>query len=286
MSVKYLGATSSATGGATSLTLATPAIDDLQPGDLIFLFLAVQAYVATTITVPATWVAELSPAAAGALLVATALHYVGDVAEPATYAFGYGSSKPMIGVAAAYRGVKQDLLFDPTNYPFGYYAPAGSARAALSQPSAAAIVSPVAGSSLSPYGRVVLFFAGTHASATPHLSDVAPLAAIRAKVQEAKLSAALCDVLEPKVLAALPSYSVASSVTLASAFGVSRTFEPIVAANDSFDSYKAKVMRGMIPPPYRGRYADLIPKIVTVIGGGDNDIDGLFGATDFLPDEV
>lgn len=51
------------------------------------------------------------------------------------------------------------------------------------------------------------------------------------------------------------------------------------------DSYKAKVMRNMLPPPYKRNFGAVVPNILTVIGQSDNLIGGLFGAADFLPDE-
>ncbi len=51
------------------------------------------------------------------------------------------------------------------------------------------------------------------------------------------------------------------------------------------DNYKAKVMRNMLPPPYKRDFGRTVPNILTVIGQSDNLIGGLFGTDDFLPDE-
>jgi hypothetical protein len=51
------------------------------------------------------------------------------------------------------------------------------------------------------------------------------------------------------------------------------------------DNYKAKLMRRMLPPPYRSDFASTIGVLLTVIGRSDNIIGGLFGSADFLPDE-
>lgn len=51
------------------------------------------------------------------------------------------------------------------------------------------------------------------------------------------------------------------------------------------DNYKAKVMRHMLPPPYKQDIDGFIGKILTVIGQSDNIIGGLFGTADFLIDE-
>lgn len=53
----------------------------------------------------------------------------------------------------------------------------------------------------------------------------------------------------------------------------------------SDDSYKAKVMRGMLAPPWDRSFRTPMCSIITVIGGSDNDLGGLFGRDDFLPDE-
>lgn len=52
------------------------------------------------------------------------------------------------------------------------------------------------------------------------------------------------------------------------------------------DNYKAKVLRGMLPPPYNSDYTSTIGTLVTTIGRSDNFIGGLFGSADFLPDNV
>jgi hypothetical protein len=51
------------------------------------------------------------------------------------------------------------------------------------------------------------------------------------------------------------------------------------------DNYKSKLARSLMPPPFDNRLASNIGKLLTVIGTGDNDIGGLFGEEDFLPDE-
>jgi len=52
-----------------------------------------------------------------------------------------------------------------------------------------------------------------------------------------------------------------------------------------FDNYKAKLMRRMLPPPYKRDFGAVVSNILTVIGQSDNLIGGLFGSADFLPDE-
>lgn len=76
----------------------------------------------------------------------------------------------------------------------------------------------------------------------------------------------------------------AFSGTFSGAFsGAFSKVESISATSN--DNYKAKVMRHMLPPPYKQDFGAVIPSILTAIGQSDNLIGGLFGAADFLPDE-
>lgn len=287
MAVRFLGAASTAVVGS-GLTLATPSLAFLKPGDLLFAFIMAQNYSATVLTPPTSWVVEPSPQTIGDQIVFTALHYVGDAVEPATYDFVYAASRSFVGLVGAWRGVKQDILFDPANYPFGYYAPGGSPGTANKQTAVTTVSTPVSGSSsFKAYSRALYFFGATHGSATPRLADPTPFAAVRAKVESAKASAMLVDILEPRPhTSPLPALSTSASATLTGSVGFVRVLEPLEEKNDSYDTYKAKIMRRMVPPPFDASYSKLTGQILTIIGGGDNDIGGLFGNADFLPDEV
>lgn len=61
----------------------------------------------------------------------------------------------------------------------------------------------------------------------------------------------------------------------------------LTGGQDGFsdDTYKAKVMRHMLAPPWDKRFGTPMTDIITVIGASDNDLGGLFGRDDFLPDE-
>lgn len=287
MAVRFLGSTSAAVVGAGA-TLAVPSQDSLKPGDLLFAFFVVQNFTASVLTPPAGWVVEPSPQSIGDQIMFSALHYVGESAEPATYAFAYAASRSIDAVCLAYRGVKQDVLFDPVNYPFGYYAPGGSTGTANKQTGVTSVSTPSSGSaSFKPWSRVLYAFGATHASLDPDISDPIPFGAIRARVHQAKASLMVVDALQqlPR-LSPVPTRLSNAAVTLAGSIGFVRVLEPIVEANDSYDTYKAKVMRGMISPPFDPSYGKLTGQILTAIGGQDNDIGGLFGDADFLPDEV
>lgn len=286
MAVRFIGVASAQEVGS-AITVVVPSRLSLQVGDLLFLFLTVQGYTSTVLTVPAGWILESSPFVAGDQILFTALHYVTAAAEPGTYIFSYAASKPMVAVMGAYRGARQDLEFDPVNYPFGYYAPGGSTGAASLTTGFSSVATPASGAAaLVRFSKAVVFLGATHGSAMPQLSDVVPFIAIRVKVESVNVSAMLCDVVEPDVRPVLPVYASAASVTLSGAIGLVRVFEPTLAANDSLDTYKAKIMRRLVPPPYDARYSEVLGQMLTVMGGGDNDIGGLFGAADFLPDEV
>ncbi len=52
------------------------------------------------------------------------------------------------------------------------------------------------------------------------------------------------------------------------------------------DTYKSKLMRQLLPPPYEASLKSNIGKIVSILGASDNEIGGLYGDADFLPDET
>lgn len=288
MAVKFLGATGTSIVG-TAPEIGVPVRESLKPGDLLISFVVVQGFVGTVLTPPATWSVEPSPESIGDQIIFSAIHYVGDADEPSSYVFTYSVSKTIDVVMAAYRGVKQDVLFDPINYPFGYYAPGGSVGTANKQTGVASISTPVSGSSsFKAYSRALFFFGATHGSLTPKLSDPVPLAAIRQRVQAAKASAMLVDFLEsPPHVSPISALSVVSSVTLTGSIGLVRVLEPLVEANDSYDTYAAKIMRNrLMPPAFDVTYGELTANVLTAIGGCVNDLGGRFGDEDFLPDEV
>ena len=66
---------------------------------------------------------------------------------------------------------------------------------------------------------------------------------------------------------------------------VTITLEPIFDVASSFDNYKSKMIRSFFTPPYDPSLATPLGKLLAVIGTLDNDIGGLHGAADFLPDD-
>lgn len=287
MAVKFLGATSTSVVG-TSVAIVVPSNTSLKPGDIIFAFFTVQAFTVSTLVVPSGWILESTHPSVGDQIVFTALRYVDETTEPGTYTFTYAVSKPIVAVVGAYRGVQQNVTFSPGSYPFGYYAPAGSVGTANSQTSVTSVSTPSSGSSsLVAWGRSLFYFSGTHASVTPRLSDPMPLVAMRAKVETAKVSAMLCDNLDQIATNPLPAHTSAASPTLSGSIGYVRILEPLISKNDSLDSYKAKILRRMVPPPYGPvTFDEPLGQLLNSIGSIQNDVGGLFGVADFLPDEV
>jgi hypothetical protein len=51
------------------------------------------------------------------------------------------------------------------------------------------------------------------------------------------------------------------------------------------DTYKAKLMRRTIPRPFASTFASVVGQIVSALGDADNDLGGLFGTDDFLPNK-
>lgn len=287
MAVRFVGASSAAVVG-TVVDLVVPSQSALKPGDLLFSFFVVQAFTATTLVVPAGWTLEATHPSTGDQIVFTAVRYVDATTEPVSYGFTYATSKPIVAIMAAYRGVQQNVTISPGTYPFGYYAPGGSTGTARLQTAVTNVATPVSGSSaLVSWGRSLFFFGATHGSATPQISDPSPLIAIRARVQSTKVSAMLCDNLLEVATNSLPAYSAIAAPSLTGSIGYVRSLEPFVAKNDSLDSYKAKVLRRMVPPPYGPvSFDEPLGQLLTAIGCNDNDIGGLFGVDDFLPDEA
>ncbi len=116
------------------------------------------------------------------------------------------------------------------------------------------------------------------------LDDVDPLEAIRSRVQTSRFGIEVVDVEYDDPTGPTPLLTVASSRNKPwTVFSVA--IEPLDAEIGTDDNYKSKVLRSMWPPPYDSRFSSNLGKLLTVIGSSDNDIGGLFGADDFLPDE-
>ncbi len=270
----------------SSITIARP--DDVEEGDLLILLLTIGqvAAEAATITFPSVdWRdhAVASPVTGTGVRTMQAFKYLLDVEEP-TYVFTYTASRPMIGTLIAIRGAKRDFTYNSVLYPYGYFAPGnptlGSATvAATTTISPAALLTTATFSTLAFY----LFTQYDSTSGSPRLDDPSPLVDIIHRSQGALLAALCMTVMYDEV-------QTASAITV-----VSSKSKPWVAVSiavesnapaDSLDNYKSKLLRRTLPPPYDTRFSSTLGKVLTVIGTSDNEIGGLFGEDDFLPDEV
>ena len=270
--------------GATSVTVVTP---DHQEGDLLVFTMIVGGVVAeaATLTLPVGWTADGSATSGtGALRMLRAFKYA-ELGEPAQLAFGYTDTRALVGSLVSIRGAARDYDYDPVNFPYGYYAPGGSTGTSASDNSATLNPSSIA--TTTPDNARVLY---TFAQWDPSLGaisfdDPVPLTPIRVKLTTAIFPACIWmdDVYDAPISPA-PQIVVASNQTkqwLALATAV-ESFESIP---ESVDNYKSKLLRRTLPPPYDTRLASKLGKLLAIIGTSDNDIGGLFGDADFLPDE-
>lgn len=211
--------------------------------------------------------------------------------EPDGYVF---TDLPLTGCIlclSAYRGVINDPIFDVAAYPTGYYAPKGSggsssATYVLSQDGVGNISTPATVPNEARFSRALVVLAAVSKNfgfAVP-AGDPSPRASVRFRADGIYGTAVFLDVLLEDV-GLVPQY-VSSITGFFRTVGVVRVFEPSVEAQDSVDSFKAKIMRRTLPPPYDQSYDSNIGQLITAIGGCDNDVGGLFGDADYLPDEV
>jgi hypothetical protein len=268
--------------GAGTNVLTVPAVTDVELGDLLVLWFGVYNHSTetTTITYPdATWT-QLSVTTNGALTVFTAFKYATD-AEPVGYDISYTAVRSVVYTIAAYRGVVQDFS-NPTVYPYGYFAPGGSLGAVVSGTGAS--TTQVSGAHPTTIGDavVVASFYAQVATSAPELDDATPAVAYR---DSANGNVAACEYVDSTYMS--PVTTVTAVTVRSSVSGqfvvVSLALEPIDSSAISYDTYKAKILRGMWPPPYNNSITSNLGVILTAIGGSDNDIGGLFGSQDFLP---
>lgn len=267
---------------AASITVVRPA--DVAEGDLMLLLLAIADPASNTLTLPTGWTSA-GVSGAGTVRVFFAFKYVTDN-EPTQYQFTHTAARVMIGAIAAYVGAQRDYNFDLITYPNGYYAPDGSLGANVTGSSAS--LTSVSGSNPSTTivnTRVVYAFAQYDSLAgTPEFDDVSPLVAIRARVQIASLALMVCDEEYEETASPVALLTVNSSLNKPWQVG-SIAIEPYEVTAESVDNYKSKLLRRTLPPPYDTRLSSRLGKLLAIIGTSDNDIGGLFGDDDFLPDE-
>ncbi len=265
-----------------SILVTTP--DSVQIGDLVYVMVLCDA--AATLTLPdSTWKPHAS-FAVDTLQGLTAFQYADeDGAQTITFTLS-AFTAPRQLFLVVYRGVVRDFDFNNILYPYGFFAPAGSVGAVVSGSSTTMTSqNPPDPTTIPPYARGLYFFV-QHDSllGSPIVDDVSPLEPIRSRVQTTRFGIEVVDVEYPDPITPAPLLSVGSSLSKPwTVFSV--VFESLDSVIGSLDNYKSKLLRGMWPPPFDNRFSSNLGKLLTVIGTSDNDLGGLFGAEDFLPDE-
>jgi hypothetical protein len=283
MPTDFVGITSAAVTASASITLAQP--PDVEAGDLLYavVFLSVDPK-KINVQPNVNWKKHVEQVSFGgaSASASTAFAYAEEV-EAATYTFGLDGTVNAVGFLYAIRGAKRDRYFDVVNYPFGFFAPGGSEGVASTGSSASLGSVSAAKPSIDIQNSRVLY-AFAQEGASPRFDDVVPLIPIRAKVENANWAATAGDREYAAVTTTVAALALRTTIN-----GQWMVFSVAIESEDplsvSQDSYKAKILRGMLPsPPYDTRFQSNLGKILTVIGTSDNDIGGLFGAADFLPD--
>jgi len=276
-------------------SVVVPRPSGVVEGDLLFLFLIVGdvSGEAATLTAPTGWKEHLaaSPATGtggAAVMRQFQMFAYADETEPSTYTFTYTAAKPLVAVLIAVHGAKRDFSYDPINYPYGFFAPSGPTlgSSSVAATTTAAPYPMITTSVVSTIG-LYAFTQFDVAGGPVLLDDPSPLIDILYR-------SAFIDAGKTTALAAMAAdyagVGVAVAITMSSSaslpwFVTAASIESEVVGETSLDNYKSKILRGMWPPPYNNRLSGNLGKLLTVIGTSDNDLGGLFGDDDFLPDE-
>lgn len=282
---------------AAPATTVTVSRDAVERDDLLVAFIVVTDVVAEAATLTSSgWVVGAA-VTNGDLRVFRATRYVDDpTTEPTSYTFTYSASRGLLALMLVYRGVLRDKEFDVINWPAGYFAPNGSVGASR-QDTTTAILSPVTATHTDrAYARAVTLFVGRSNTTTVVLDDVSPLVPIRAKSSfvarsgppEApsygdRITAVVVDEEFVNLTSPLPVRTVDADASVAwISFVV--VLEPISDVPATYDTYKAKIARSLVTPPYDASASTPLGRLLLVIGRLDNDIGGLHG-DDFLPND-
>jgi len=269
-----------------SIVMARP--DDAEEGDLLILLLTIGGVIAeaATLTYPAAdWMdhAAASPVTGTGVRTLQAFKYITD-SEDSSYTFTYTASRPMVGTLVLIRGAKRDFMFDPVVYPYGYFAPAGPTLGSSTSAAAASITPfPLITTAIDYTLGLYLFTQYDAAAGSPKLDDPSPLIDILHRTLSTTFAVLAMDDFYDTIQVA-PAITASSSLSkpwVAVSLAIESAEVPA-----SVDNYKSKLLRRTMPPPYDQRLASTLGKILTVIGTSDNEIGGLFGADDFLPNEA
>ena len=272
--------------GTLTFGLTIDALADVEKGDLVIAFIAVYDHVAeaNTLSLPDEWALVGPSVTHGLARVFAAFKWITDD-EPAGYDFEYSAARGVVVTVVAYRGALRDFDFDVVNYPWGFFV---STSQGQTVDGSGTVLTQVAAGLPSTGVRntmIISHFMQAEAASTPELDDVVPFEAMRSTIRVAKAAAMLVETTFPSVTASVPALTVRSSLS-DPWIVTSIAIEPDDPNDLTFDSYKAKVLRSMVPsPPFDTRLKSNLGKLLTVIGNSDNDIGGRFGDDDFLPDE-
>lgn len=282
MATKFISSTT-VSGTGTSVVFARP--DDVQEGDILVAWIV--ASVNTTATRPDRWMHRTTQPSNGNTFCVIGNFAWAEESEPTTYTFTLGASSDFIGILSVYRGVFRGIDVDPVLYPYGHFQIYGDGTvSSYRAPVASALLNIVEAGAPStgvPYCRVMFLYA--QEGATPKFDDPSPLVPIRAKIQTATLAMFAGDI---EYADATPTINDVSVRSTHNGVWVTQALilEPEVGLPDTFDNYKSKLLRQTMPPPYDTRITSNLGKLLTVIGTSDNEVGGLYGSDDFLPDEA
>lgn len=293
----------------TTLALVRPA--DVEEGDLLaFAWLIMNdasndaTNFLTTLALPTGWSHAGYSATAGQRIIWT-FKYVGDLdTEPASYTFTYLASRVMTGMMIAIRGAARtfaSITFahnppswthpDPTKFAAGYYAPLLSEGAVDFATSATLdTVNSTFPKTLAVNTRVI--YAAMQIDTVgnaPLLDDPSPLPTIHQKARPGagtgadSMAVMLFDVEYPAVVSPPTQINIVSNLSRPWVVA-SIAVEPLDPDTASLDNYKSKLIRSLLPPEtWDTDFDGPLGGLLSVIGTSDNDIGGLFGPDDFLP---
>lgn len=269
------------TGTGTTVTLAKPA--GVGDGDLLYAVVLVDGNGTISALPSVFWKDRFSQVAftGNAAALCSAFKYA-EAADGASFVFTLSASFTYIAFLVAYRGTERDFADDPVTYPFGIFEVSGGETSKIGTGTSLTTVDTGLPTTGLPYTRLMHVFA--QKAATPSFDDVDPLVPIRAKVQTSTLALLLVDVEYEDTISPATDLTVVSSVSDVWAT-LSETIESYNAEGISLDSYKAKILRKMWPAPFDATFNSQLGRLLTAVGGSDNEIGGLFGVDDFLPDE-
>lgn len=268
----------------SSITIARP--DDAEEGDLLVLLLTIGAVAAeaATLTYPSVeWMdhAAASPVTGTGVRTLQAFKYL-TADEDTSYVFTYTASRPMVGTLVLIRGAKRDYLFDTVLYPYGYFAPAGPTLGSTTSTASTITPYPLITTAIDYTLGLYLFTQYDSGAGSPLLDDPSPLVDILHRTTNTVLAVLAMDEFydDIGIAPAITAVSSLSKPWVAVSLAVESEELPA-----SVDNYKSKLLRRTMPPPYDQRLSSTLGKVLTVIGTDDNEIGGLFGEDDFLPDE-